>query len=204
VAEPQRRPIAWLVRHAQSVWNAEALVQGQDPAAPGLTADGTAAARRLADRLAGCGAGAVLASDLRRAVETAAPIAARLGVPLRTDARLRERNLGVLEGGPSAALDPALLGWGGGGVDPGARPPGGESLRELYARALGWVEAVRRDPPAPVFVAVTHGGFLRVALACIAGEGLDAMRPTPIPNGALWRADLLRAAAEPLPAEPLA
>jgi broad specificity phosphatase PhoE len=166
------------------------LVQGQSPAAPGLTPAGSAHAERLAEQFAGCGAGAVLTSDLRRAVETAVPIAGRIDVPMHTDPRLRERRLGSFEGGPSAALEPAAMGWVGDVVDPDARPSGGESLRELYARASRWLVEVRDDPPAPVFVAVTHGGFLRVALACVRGEGFAAMRPLPVPNGTVWRADL--------------
>jgi broad specificity phosphatase PhoE len=183
-------PVAWLLRHAESGWNEAALVQGQAPTAPGLTAAGAAEALRLADQFAGSGAGAVLSSDLRRAVETAGPIAERLGVGLRTDPRLRERNLGAFEGGPSGAMRPAAIGWVDGAVDPDARAPGGESLREVYARASEWLEEVREDPPAPVFVAVTHGGFLRVASACIRGAGFGAMSPLAIENGAVWRADL--------------
>jgi 2,3-bisphosphoglycerate-dependent phosphoglycerate mutase len=183
-------PVVWLVRHAESAWNEGALVQGQASAAPGLTTAGAAQARLLAEALAGCGAGAVFSSDLPRAIETATPIAERLGVTVRTDRRLRERSFGRFEGGPSSALDPAAIGWVEGGIDLDARPEGGESVREVYARAADWVDAVRSDPPAPVLVAVAHGGFLRVARVCIAREGFGAISPIPIRNGAVWRADL--------------
>src|SRR5579875_1756898 len=97
--------VVWLVRHAEGVWNQAGLVQGQADA-PGLTPSGAAHARALAEFLAGTGAAAVVSSDLRRAVETARPIAARLGATLVTDRRLRERNLGRLEGGPASLLGP--------------------------------------------------------------------------------------------------
>src|SRR5579875_3215611 len=152
--------VVWLVRHAESVWNQAGLVQGQADA-PGLTPSGAAHARALAEFLAGTGAAAVVSSDLRRAVETARPIAARLGATLVTDRRLRERNLGRLEGGPASLLGPELSGdTATGQVDPDVRPAGGETLRELSARVEDWLEAVRWSPPAPSFVAVTHDGVL--------------------------------------------
>ncbi len=185
-----RGPVLWLVRHAQSVWNEVGLVQGQRPA-PGLTTAGISQARVLAHALADSGATVVLSSDLRRAVETAKPIANRLGVVTRTDHRLRERNFGSLEGGPSSALVPSVTGYDAGAVvDLEARAPGGESLADVYARVSGWLAEVRATPPAVVFVAVTHGGLLRVARACLAGAALETMRLPPTPNGALWRVEL--------------
>ena len=50
---------------------------------PGLTEEGQRCAARLADRLAGSGIRAVYASATRRARETAAPLAARLGLTPR-------------------------------------------------------------------------------------------------------------------------
>jgi len=183
------RTVVWLVRHAESVWNRAGLIQGQAPA-PGLSQSGAAHARALADVLAGSGAAVVLSSDLRRAVETARPIAVRLAVTVAIDQRLRERNLGQLEGMPASVLGPALFGDVAGPLDVDARPPGGETLRELYARVKGWLEAVRAAPPAPVFVAVTHDGVLRAVRACLAGLPPEAMAAPAIPNGVAWRVEL--------------
>ncbi len=182
--------VVWLVRHAESVWNQAGLVQGQADA-PGLTPSGAAHARALAEFLAGTGAAAVVSSDLRRAVETARPIAARLGATLVTDRRLRERNLGRLEGGPASLLGPELSGdTATGQVDPDVRPAGGETLRELSARVEDWLEAVRWSPPAPSFVAVTHDGVLRALRALLSGRPPEAMAAPSIPNGVVWRVEL--------------
>ncbi len=184
------RPIVWFVRHCESVWNEAGIVQGQAEA-PGLTAAGRAQALALADRLGRCGATLVVSSDLARAIETATPIAERLGVALVTDPALRERNFGSAEGGPPSALGPARTGFGEAGVlDADARPPGGESVRELYQRVAGCLERFRIEPPSPCFVAVTHGGFLRVARNCLDGIPVEEMTPSPTPNGVVWRADL--------------
>jgi probable phosphoglycerate mutase len=196
--------VVWLVRHAESVWNKEARVQGQGPA-PGLTAAGLAQARGLAEGLAGSGATTVVTSDLRRAVETARLIAGRLGVVLQTEPRLRERSLGSLEGGPSSSLVTAVTGYDDQRVvDLDARAPGGESLRELYTRASAWLAEVRTAPRDLVLVAVTHGGFLRVLRDCLAGVAPEAALVPPTPNGVVWRAELATGKVDEAPALPRA
>jgi hypothetical protein len=105
------RPAAvlWLVRHGQSTWNVLGLVQGHCDQAR-LTARGAHQARNVANQLRGCPIGALYASDLQRAVATAAPLASVLGLSMTRDRRLRERSLGALEGTASAAVPSALSG----------------------------------------------------------------------------------------------
>jgi broad specificity phosphatase PhoE len=64
-----------LVRHAETAG------EGSDP---GLSEAGRRRAERLADVLAGEGVERILSTDLRRTRETAAPLAARLGLDLET------------------------------------------------------------------------------------------------------------------------
>ncbi|MGH9046711.1 MAG: histidine phosphatase family protein, partial [Acidimicrobiales bacterium] len=176
--------------HGQSVWNVAEVVQGQSDA-PGLTEIGRAQAREVAERLSDCGAGLVLSSDLGRAVETATPIAQRLGTSLFADPFLRERNLGSAERRSSVVLGPSVTGYGDHRVvDPDAHPPGGESLRELYDRVATCLERWRSDPPSWCFVAVTHGGFLRVAKNCLEGVPVELMTSPSTPNVVVWLADL--------------
>jgi broad specificity phosphatase PhoE len=92
-----------LVRHGQSTWNAVRRIQGQTAHVP-LTALGHQQARQVATRLAGCGARAVFSSDLRRAVQTAVPVAERLGLLVTLEPDLRERSLGDLEGQQSGRV----------------------------------------------------------------------------------------------------
>src|SRR5690606_34165227 len=84
-----------LVRHGQSEWNAIGRWQGQ--ADPPLSDLGRLQARE-ASRALGT-VDAVWASDLQRAVETAAIIAGELGVgPVVVDPDLRERDAGEFSG----------------------------------------------------------------------------------------------------------
>src|ERR1700744_4520555 len=96
---------AWLIRHGESTWNALGLTQGHADQAE-LTGKGQRQAAEVAARLAGIPARAISPRALRRAQQTAAPVAAALGLPVTLDTRLRERSLGVLEGTPVAGNGP--------------------------------------------------------------------------------------------------
>ena len=83
-------------------------------------------------------------SDLERARETAAIIGRALRVPLQYDPALRERNFGDAQGHPleRAATRRRRGSTGDRVVDADARPPEGESLRELYERVGAFIDAV--------------------------------------------------------------
>ena len=182
---PGERTVLWLVRHGESTWNALGLAQGHSDQ-PRLTRLGVRQARYAANQLRGCPISAVYASDLRRAVATAAPLAAALGLTVSRDPRLRERGLGVLEGTRSAAVPAALSGVAGNRViDPDARPPDGESLRDLYWRVAGFAGGLL-DAGREVAV-VAHGGTLRVLAAYLRGVPVERMAWEPVGNGCIIR-----------------
>jgi 2,3-bisphosphoglycerate-dependent phosphoglycerate mutase len=200
-ADQDTAPALWLVRHGESTWNVAGLAQGQRDQAE-LTERGLRQASDAASRFHDHPVRAIYASDLRRALQTAAAFAAVVGVPVRTDARLRERALGLLEGAPSTALRPLASGLDGGRVvDPDARPAGGESVREMYQRAAafcgdladtisdhGEVGAASGFPGLPNagdVVIVAHGGTVRVLAAYLHGIPPDQMSWGPVENVAV-------------------
>ncbi|MFH1152383.1 MAG: histidine phosphatase family protein [Pseudomonadota bacterium] len=77
-----------LVTHALTRWNTEGRIQGHTDVP--LNDHGRAMAIALGERMGNEGADAVYSSDLTRAVETALPAAARLGLTVIRDPRLRE------------------------------------------------------------------------------------------------------------------
>ncbi|HYT10762.1 MAG TPA: histidine phosphatase family protein [Mycobacteriales bacterium] len=89
-----RRALLW--RHGRTAWNVQHRFQGQ--ADPTLDDVGIAQSEAAAAMLARFSPVAVVSSDLRRAVDTARPLADRLGLPITLDPRLRERSLGRWEG----------------------------------------------------------------------------------------------------------
>src|SRR3954471_231238 len=83
-ADPGTRSLTLLlVRHGQSEWNAAGRMQGQTEHVP-LTELGHAQAARAAEELADLRPGALVSSDLRRAVQTAEHCARSTGLPLAT------------------------------------------------------------------------------------------------------------------------
>lgn len=185
---PQPGSVLWLVRHGESTWNALGLVQGQR-AEPRLTRLGAAQARAVARHLAGRHVRTLYTSDLLRAVETARPVAAVLGLEPTVDSRLRERALGSAEGMPSSWLVPGQSGIGGGRVlDADAAPPGGESVRQLCRRVGRFLDVLATDRDAwdgtaGDVVLVAHGGVVRAALAHLDGVPADEMAWGPVGNG---------------------
>jgi 2,3-bisphosphoglycerate-dependent phosphoglycerate mutase len=202
-------PQLWLVRHGESTWNVLGLAQGHDDQAR-LTRRGIQQARSVAGELGGYPIGTLYASDLRRARQTAAPVAAALGLRARYDVRLRERCLGVLEGSAAAAVPPAASGLDGQRVaDPDARPEGGESLRDFYCRVASFAEDLAArllagpdTGPADIAV-VAHGGTLRMLSARLNATPVEEMRWEPLGNCCILRfpaGRLIPAAARPAPA----
>lgn len=156
-----------LVRHGQTPWNAKGLWQGHGD--PGLTDEGRAQARALAETLAAqpdAGWSRVIASDLTRARETATAVSVRLELPIEIDLRLRELDVGHWSGlsrDEIARRDPETLAAFDRG-EPRVRPGGGESRIEIRERTHAFVrELVDRCKGENVIV-VTHLGVIRALL----------------------------------------
>src|SRR5437879_523609 len=122
-----------LWRHAQSEDNAAGVLQGQRDSP--LTKTGWEQARLAVPILARFDPQIIVASDLQRAVNTAQVFTEVFPVPLRVDKRLREVNLGLMQG-----LTPGEIGrrWPGElaewRADPTRESPQGESKIEAAAR----------------------------------------------------------------------
>ena len=145
------------VRHGETPPNRAGLLLGRSDAA--LTDHGRAQAKRLAKVLAGWGVERVLASPLRRARDTAAPIAAACDRIVEVDERLIEIDYGEWEGSPFGDLEPALVRrWQGDGT---FAPPGGESLEVVAARVASFCGELLDDR---VVVAVSHVSPIKAAV----------------------------------------
>ncbi|MEU4570081.1 histidine phosphatase family protein [Micromonospora sp. NPDC023956] len=152
------RLIVW--RHGNTDWNNARRVQGQTDVP--LNERGREQALAAAPLLAALRPDAIVASDLSRAADTAAALAALTGLPVHTDPRLRERHFGQWQGllvDEVAERFPAEYArWRAGDPDPGA---GLESLDDLGKRVgTGFRAAVDAVPGGTVVVA-THGGGAR-------------------------------------------
>jgi len=172
-----------LIRHGESVGNAEHRLQGQADFA--LTERGQAQAHALARRLQGEGwaLAAVYSSDLRRATETAQILAAHLDLPLTLDARLREHHVGVLTGIVWQEIEsryPEL--WTGLHSAEWAPIPEGEKSEAFHARLAATLTDIQaRHEDGEAVAVVSHGGSLGMMLVHLLG--LDPQRPIPFHFG---------------------
>jgi broad specificity phosphatase PhoE len=158
-----------LVRHGQSVWNAVGRWQGH--ADPPLSDLGRVQARTAAAALGALDA--IFASDLQRAMETAAIISTELGVgPVVIEPALRERNAGEWSGLTSSEIHERYPGYlsddrhlsfsFGSSSGASQRPPGWEGDDDVLERALGALERIDEAVGGGDVLGITHGGLIYV------------------------------------------
>jgi broad specificity phosphatase PhoE len=153
------------VRHGETPPNREGLLLGRGD--PELTERGRAQAKDLALALAGLGITTVLTSPLRRARDTASPIAAECGVPVEVDERLIEIDFGEWEGQPLASIDADLVArW---HRDPDLAPPGGESLVVVAGRVAAFCNERLGGETSGLTVAVSHVSPIKAAVTWTLG-----------------------------------
>jgi probable phosphoglycerate mutase len=173
------------VRHAQPDWEPD----GRAVDEPSLTPLGRQQAERVAEVLSQERVDALYTSTMRRALETAEPIAVRLGIEARAESWICELGLPSLEGKPleevaeffsrSRARD--LEAWWSESI------AGGESFRHFHERVTSGVEALllgshrarlhldgahrlwRAPEGFQRIVLVAHGGSIAVAACHLLG-----------------------------------
>lgn len=151
---PANRILLW--RHGRTEWNQTKRIQGQSDIE--LDDVGLRQATQAAGVLALEKPDYIVASDLRRTVRTAEPLAATLGLTAHLDPRLRERSFGPWEGltgaEVAAAYPAAYAAWRAGG-EPAI--PGIESNAEFRTRVLAGI-AEGAEAATDTLCVVTHGG----------------------------------------------
>lgn len=148
-----------LVRHGRTSSNVGFLL---DTGVPGADLDETGhhQARTLVERLAEHPIEAIYASNLVRTQQTAAPLAAALGLSVEVLPGLREISAGDDELATDATrYIGTLMSWHAGEVH--ARIPGGESALEFMARFDEAIAEVAANAYRTAMV-VSHGAALRV------------------------------------------
>ncbi|WP_290713124.1 MULTISPECIES: histidine phosphatase family protein [Gordonia] len=156
-----------LLRHGQTALSVDRRYSGRDDVA--LTEIGIDQAARAAGRLANWPIAAIVTSPLRRARQSAAPLAAATGLPVTVDEGLIETDFGQWEGltfTEASQRDPELhRAW---LRDATVEPPGGESFAAAERRIADARAAIVADHPGQVVVLVTHvtpiKSMLRVAM----------------------------------------
>ena len=165
-----------VVRHGETEWNLSGRWQGHADAP--LTARGEAQARALGERFKEQSFDACYSSDLGRAVRTSELILGPSVQSFETDERLRERDLGVMQGLTTQEMlqrcpevYAAFRNQG-----PDYLVPGGESFRQFHERCSTALEECAGRHSGQKVLLVTHGGVLGAIFRYVTCIPLDAPR----------------------------
>jgi broad specificity phosphatase PhoE len=168
------RLIVW--RHGNTDWNAGHRVQGQTDVP--LNDLGRHQAVEAAELLLRLRPGVIVASDLRRAADTAAALAALTGLTVTYDPRLRERYFGAWQGRTMAEVAASrpdeYARW-----TAGADVIGGEveTLEDLGKRVAEALEAAAAlAPSGGTAVVATHGAAARQGIGHLLGWPREQLR----------------------------
>ena len=135
--------ILYLARHGETVDNANQIMQGQTQGE--LNENGLLQARELSEQWKDREIDVVVASDLKRSVDTATIIAAPHGLEVVTTPLLRERDWGGFTGRYIPSLKNEV--W----------PDDIETLENLLSRAGEFIAYVKKTYPGKKVLAVGHG-----------------------------------------------
>jgi broad specificity phosphatase PhoE len=177
------RLLLW--RHGQTAWNAADRVQGQLDV--DLSAVGRAQADAAAVRLAELHPDLIVASDLRRAADTAATLAAITGLDVTYDVRLRERHYGEWQGLTNSEIDSrwpeASERWRAGLPVPEF---GIEDLDEVGKRMADALRDASDAAPGGTIVVAGHGGAIRRGVIAMLGWPESVVRTLGVISNCHW------------------
>jgi broad specificity phosphatase PhoE len=166
------RTLVYLARHGQTPLNTSDVLRGL--ADPPLDETGQEQARRLGAALGPRNPSVVAASPLRRAVQTARPVADRAGLDVVTDQCLLDRDYGPCTG---VSEETVIARWG--SVD---NAPGVEAKSAVRDRAVGGLTDLARRCRGGMVVVVSHDAVNRQVLAAF-DPGLGDPDAIPQDNG---------------------
>lgn len=155
----------FLIRHGETATSGRTYAGRRDVP---LTPRGRDEARQIADRLEGEPVTHILTSPLSRAIDTAEPLARRLGLTPVVIPALSEIDFGIYEGREKGALGPSLR------KTHAHRPiPGGEALADVWRRA-GEVISLLPAGPASACAIVGHFWINRLLWGRLQGLSFEA------------------------------
>lgn len=179
----------YLLRHGETAFSHHNRFCGGIDAP--LTADGRAMASAFAAAYADIPWSAIVTSSRTRTIDTATPLAARVGLAVQRDQRLDEMSYGDWQGlskAEAAARDPEHFArW---LQDPSIGAPRGELPDDVAARALRALGELRDRHPRGSVLVVSHKAVLRIVLCRLLRLDVREYRTMDWPVAALTRVDL--------------
>ncbi|UNL85751.1 histidine phosphatase family protein [Priestia koreensis] len=171
----------YLVRHGETDWNKQKLLQGHTNIP--LNEQGKRQAKQLAEKFKDIRLDRIYASDLERAVETARTVGAKKGITdVQMFERLRERCFGEMEGIEVVKLDELLpncwTNWGEDSVH------GIEPLEEMQSRMAEQLRDIMEEAKEEHVLVVSHGAainsFIHFVTKGESGTGILRLKNTAV------------------------
>ena len=152
----------YLVRHGETIDNANQILQGQTPGK--LNENGIKQAQALAQELKDKHIDAFVSSDLKRAMETCEILAAPHGMTITTTPLLRERDWGGFTGMfiPDLKDKP----W----------PSDVETLEEMKNRAQLFLQWISKNYDGKTVLAVGHGIINKTIRSVYTGKPMNEIQ----------------------------
>ncbi|MGF1531536.1 MAG: histidine phosphatase family protein [Puniceicoccaceae bacterium] len=174
--------VFYIMRHGETLWNAQGRMQGQLNSE--LSPQGNLQRNRICDFLSRTNPDQIISSDLQRCLQTVSPLANQLGLEIQPESRLRERHLGALQGLTRAEAGRQQRGDGCDFdfADPDYLPPGGETLRQVFARSTTVLEELAARFAQQKVIVVTHGGVIKCLFHRAIGLPIEMPRRFSIEN----------------------
>jgi probable phosphoglycerate mutase len=170
----------FVIRHGRTALNADGALRGRVDVP--LDEVGLAEAARLGEAFESVPLAVVVSSPLRRARQTAAPIARSTGAPIRIEEALTDRHVGAWSAMPAAQVIERF-----GGVDqaPGVEPRGDFDRRVL----AGWT-SLTAELAGQTFAIVTHEAVIACLLHRVLGHIMRSEQTVRQPTGGWNRLEL--------------
>ncbi|MCK3684456.1 histidine phosphatase family protein [Maribellus sp. YY47] len=174
-----------IIRHGETLWNVQQRIQGQRNSQ--LSENGILQAELVAKALTKREFDVLISSDLERAVETARIINSQLLLPYETNAALRERSFGKVEGMSLAEIKENFPDEYRSYKqrDPKFAFTGGETIEQLYQRVTSEIETLARKYADQKVLLVSHGLVLEMMMYRTFSVPLDNPRVFSINNSSI-------------------
>lgn len=155
----------YYVRHGQTDWNLDRKMQGGETERA-LNKTGIQQANETKKKLENVDYDTIICSPMHRVIQTAEIIKGEKNIMLTTDERIRERNLGELEGHDVTEEIEEKI-W---DCDTNYQIPGGESLHDFEKRVLDFLEDIKQKYSNKTILIVAHGGVAKIIKAHFYGK----------------------------------
>jgi probable phosphomutase (TIGR03848 family) len=162
-----------LIRHGVTAITGK-IITGRLPGYP-LTEEGRRQVEGVAERLAGVPISAIYSSPIERALESAAPLAARLGLDVQISTAFTEIDYGEWTGSAIVDLQKSAEWQAFNRMRSTSRPPGGESILDIQGRTAAEVERLCALHPDQTLAIFSHGDPIRAVLLHALGMSCDLL-----------------------------